>query len=108
MQSAQIPVHDPAHRRRRRRVTPPIGILAGAAVGVLVVVAIAILDSGVTPVVYLGAAVLGGVVGLVLALLIPAELDDGDDDAHAARHEHGDRPGRADAPIEGAHARDTD
>jgi hypothetical protein len=108
MQSLPTPVHDPSRRRRRRRITPPIGVVAGAVAGLIVAAAIDILGGSVTPVAYVGAALLGAVIGFVMALLIPAEIDDGDDDAHAARYEHGDRPGRADAPVEGAHARDTD
>jgi hypothetical protein len=108
MQPAPTPVHDPPSRRRRRRVTPPIGVVAGAVAGLVVAAVIDILAGSVTPVAYLGAALLGAVIGFVMALLIPAEIDDGDDDAYAARHEHGARPGRADAPIEGAHARDAE
>lgn len=80
--------------------------MAGAVGGLVVAAAIDVLGGSVTAVAYLGATLLGAVIGFVMALLIPAEIDDGDDDAFAALHEHGDLPARADTPIEGARARD--
>jgi hypothetical protein len=70
-----------SYRRRRRRIAPPIGIVAGAVGGIVVAAVIELLAGSVTTVAYLGAALLGGVFGLVLAMLVPAELDDGADDA---------------------------
>jgi hypothetical protein len=60
----------------------------------------------VSPIVYLGGALVGAVAGFVLALLVPAELDDGEDDLHALVAEHDRVPGRADAPLRGANAKD--
>jgi tetrahydromethanopterin S-methyltransferase subunit G len=101
------PLHEPSSRTTRRRVAPVIGAVAGAIVGLVVAAIVDLVEGDVTPVAYLGGALIGAVIGLVLAMLVPAELDDGVDDAHAAPFGHDAAQGRADAPIEGAHARDT-
>jgi ammonia channel protein AmtB len=103
----QPPAREPQHRRLRRRRAPIAGALIGIVAGLVVVGVVDRVGGTVTPIGYLGAALLGAVVGIVLAMLVPAEIDDGEDDAHAALFEHGGQPGRADAPVEGAHARDT-
>jgi hypothetical protein len=100
------PVFDPAGRRRRRHVAPLVGAVAGIVAGLVVAGIVDLVEGGVTPVGYLGGALIGAVIGFVLALLVPAELDDGADDAHAARHEHDGLGGRADAPVEGASVKD--
>ncbi len=76
---------DSSYRRRRRRIAPPIGVVVGAIGGLLVAGIVELFAGGVTPVAYLGAALLGSVFGFVLALLVPAEIDDGADDARV-RH----------------------
>jgi hypothetical protein len=103
----QPPRNERPERVQRRRRAPVIGAVAGAIVGIVVAGIVDIVGGSVTAVAYLGGALVGAVVGIVLAMLLPAELDDGEDDAHAARFEHDAAPGRADAPLEGAHARDT-
>jgi hypothetical protein len=82
-------------------------VLAGAVVGLIAAGLIDLFAGNVTPVAYVGAAFLGAVVGLVLAMLLPAEMDDGSDDERVAPFGHDAARGRADAPVEGAHARDT-
>ena len=88
-------------------MAPIIGAVAGAVVGALVAGLVDVFEGSVTPVAYVGGALVGAVIGLVLAMLVPAEIDDGVDDAHAAPFGHDAARGRADAPVEGAHARDT-
>jgi hypothetical protein len=107
MQPMPDPGPDPTTRQLRRRVAPPIGALIGAVLGLIVAGLVDLLLGNVTPVAYLGGALLGAVIGLVLAMLIPAELDDGADDARLTPLGHDATRGRADAPVEGAHARDT-
>jgi hypothetical protein len=98
--------YDPPVRRGRRRTAPIVGTVGGAIAGLVVAGIVDLVGSDVSPIVYLGGALLGAVAGFVLALLVPAELDDGDDDLHALVAEHGGVPGRADAPLRGAHAKD--
>jgi hypothetical protein len=102
----QPPIHDPADRRRRRRRAPVVGAIIGAVAGVVIAGVLDLIAADVTPVGYIGGALVGAVVGFVLAMLVPAEIDDGEDDAHAALFEHQGPGGRADAPVEGARARD--
>jgi hypothetical protein len=107
MQSTPYPVKETLGRQRRRRIAPLVGAIAGAIVGLVVAGLVDLFDGTVTPVAYLGGVLVGAVIGLVLAMLVPAEMDDGEDDAHAAPFGHDALRGRADAPVEGAHARDT-
>jgi hypothetical protein len=93
-------------REVRRRVAPPIGAIVGGVAGLLVAGIIDLLASDLAAVAYVGAALVGVVGGFMLAMLVPAEIDDGHDDAVAAPFGH-DARGRADAPVEGAHAHDT-
>ena len=97
----------PSDRQVRRRVAPPIGAIAGAVAGVIVAGVIDLFAGNLTTVAYVGAALLGAVIGLVLAMLVPAEIDDGHDDALVSPFGDAEARGRADAPVEGAHARDT-
>ncbi|MDX6565476.1 MAG: hypothetical protein QOE10_1138 [Gaiellales bacterium] len=106
MPSIPHPAQEPSAREVRRRVAPPIGAIAGAVAGLIVAGLVDLLVSDVTAVAYFGAALLGAAVGVVLALLVPAELDDGHDDDVAAPFGH-DARGRADTPVEGAQSRDT-
>jgi hypothetical protein len=94
-------------RQVRRRVAPAIGAIAGGVAGLIVAGIIDLWVSDVTPIAYIGAALLGVVIGVVLAMLVPAEIDDGHDDEVAAPFGHDAARGSADAPVEGAHARDT-
>jgi hypothetical protein len=105
MPSIPHAAQEPSAREVRRRVAPPRGALAGAVAGLIVAGLVDLLVSDVTAVAYVGAALLGAVVGAVLAMLVPAELDDGHDEV-AAPFGH-DARGRADTPVEGAHSRDT-
>ncbi len=107
MNSTPHPAAETPERVARRRIAPALGAIVGAVVGLIVAGIVDIFEGDVTPVAYLGAALLGGVIGLVLAMLVPAEIDDGVDDAHAAPFGHDALRGRADAPVEGAHERDT-
>jgi ammonia channel protein AmtB len=102
----QPPLHDPEHRRRRRRRAPIVGAIIGAIAGLVIAGVLDLVTSDVTPVGFLGGALVGAVAGFVLAMLVPAEIDDGEDEAHAAIYEHPGGGGRADAPVEGARARD--
>ena len=106
MQPTPDPVRETPARKARRRVAPVGGALAGAIVGLAVAGIVDLFEGGVTPVAYIGGAIIGTVIGIVLAMLVPAELDDGEDDAHVAPFGHDIARGRADAPVEGAHARD--
>jgi hypothetical protein len=99
--------NDATPRQIRRRVAPPAGAVVGAVLGLVVAGLLDLFVGNVTPVAYLGAALLGAVIGLVLAMLVPAEIDDGADDARLTPLGHDATHGRADAPVEGAHARDT-
>ena len=101
------PTHDPESRRLRRRRAPVVGAILGAIAGLVVAGVLDLTASDVTPIGYVGGALVGAVVGFVLAMLVPAEIDDGEDDAHAAAFEHHGRAGQADTPVEGAHARDS-
>jgi hypothetical protein len=95
-------------RVARRRIAPPAGAVAGVIVGLIVAALIDVFGGSVSPVAYVGAALVGAVIGLVLAMLVPAAMDDGEDDARSAPFGHdAQRTGRADAPVEGAHERDT-
>jgi hypothetical protein len=96
----QPPLHDPERRRRRRRRAPVVGAIIGALAGLAIAGVLDLVASNVTPVGFLGGALVGAVAGFVLAMLVPAEIDDGEDDAHAALYEHEGRGGRADAPVE--------
>jgi hypothetical protein len=107
MQSTPDPARETTTRTARRRIAPVAGGIAGALIGIAVAGIVDLFEGSVTPVAYIGGAVIGAVIGLVLAMLVPAEMDDGDDDAHAAPFGHDAAQGRADAPVEGAHARDT-
>lgn len=106
MQSTR-PLADEPARKTRRRIAPLVGAIAGAVAGLVVAGLVDVFEGSVTPVAYLGGALVGAVIGLVLAMLVPAEIDDGADDAHAAPFGDDALRGRADAPVEGAHARDT-
>jgi hypothetical protein len=94
-------------RQVRRRIAPPLGVIAGGVTGIIVAGIIDLWVSDITAIAYIGAALLGAVIGFVLAILLPAEIDDGHDDEIAAPFGHDAARGRADAPVEGAHARDT-
>jgi tetrahydromethanopterin S-methyltransferase subunit G len=107
MQATPDPASETPTRKNRRRIAPVVGAIAGAVVGLIVAGLVDVFEGSVTPVAYLGGVLVGAVIGLVLAMLVPAEIDDGADDAHAAPFGHDALPGRADAPVEGAHARDT-
>jgi hypothetical protein len=108
MQSTPHPADETPERSARRRLAPVVGAIAGAVVGLVVAGLVDVFEGSVTPVAYLGGALLGAVIGFVLAMLVPAEIDDGVDDAHAAPFGHDALRGRADAPVEGARARDTE
>jgi hypothetical protein len=107
MQSTPHPADETPERTARRRVAPIVGAVVGTVVGLVVAGLVDVFDGSVTPVAYLGGAFVGAVIGLVLAMLVPAEIDDGVDDSHAAPFGHDALQGRADAPVEGAQARDT-
>jgi tetrahydromethanopterin S-methyltransferase subunit G len=106
MQSTPRPADETTTRKARRRIAPLVGAVVGAVVGLVVAGVVDIFEASVTPVAYLGGALVGAVIGFVLAMLVPAEIDDGADDAQAAPFGHDTLRGRADAPVEGAHARD--
>jgi hypothetical protein len=106
MQSAPHPADETHGRTARRRVAPVVGAIAGAAVGLAVAGLVDLFEASVTPVAYLGGALVGAVIGCVLAMLVPAEIEDGLDESHAAPFGHDALRGRADAPVEGARARD--
>jgi phosphatidylglycerophosphate synthase len=94
------------YRDRRRTAVSPIGIVLGIAAGLLVFLAISLAFSRSFPVWWwISAAVVGALAGHVLAMLVNAEREDGEDDRGAYR-EHGGQVGPADAPLEGAQARD--
>ena len=100
--------YDPVRRKVRRSLAPIVGAGGGAIAGLIVAAVVDLVGSDVSPIVFLGGALVGAAAGFVLALLVPAELDDGDDDLHALVHERPGVPGRADTPLRGAHAKDTD
>ena len=104
MQSTPHSGNDASVRQARRRVAPPIGAVAGAVVGLIAAGLVDLFAGNVMPVGYVGAALVAAVIGLVLAMLVPAELDDGADDARLG---HDSVSGRADAPLDGAQTRDT-
>jgi hypothetical protein len=106
MNATPHPAEETPTRVARRRIAPIAGAVAGAIIGLIVAGVVDVFEGDVTPVAYLGAALLGAVIGLVLAMLVPAEIDDGVDDAHAAPLGHEALRGRADAPVEGARERD--
>ena len=107
MQTTPDTRSDLSIRQARRRTAPPIGAVTGAIAGLVVALLADVFLGSVTPVAYVGAALLGAVIGLVLAMLVPAAIDDGDDDDRARARRHHRARGHADAPVEGAHARDT-
>jgi hypothetical protein len=107
MQSTPDPARETHARTARRRIAPVGGAIVGGLIGLAVAGIVDLFEGGVTPVAYIGGAIIGAVIGVVLAMLVPAEMDDGDDDAHASPFGHDVGRGRADAPVEGAHARDT-
>ena len=81
-----------------------VGAIVGAVAGVVVAGVVDLVAGDVSPVVYLGGALVGAVAGFVLAMLVPAELDDGDDERTRPCSSTRRRGGRADAPVEGARA----
>src|SRR3954465_5013197 len=93
-------------RDKRRGTAHLTGIGAGAVVGLI---AFAIIDVAgnrdSTIWWWLAAAVAGAICGGVLGLLFNATREDGEDDEQVA-NDIGRTPGRADAPVEGAVARD--
>lgn len=94
------------HEQRRNKSSLRLlsaGALLGAAIFAIAVwIVTLITDSGHTALVYIVAAVVGGGVGMGLLPFVSLAAQDGED----ARIVGNRRPGRADAPIEGAEAID--
>jgi hypothetical protein len=72
MQSTPKPADETDTRRTRRRIAPVIGAVGGAGVGLIVAGIVDLFEGSVTPVAYLGGALVGAVIGFVLAMLVPA------------------------------------
>jgi hypothetical protein len=98
MASAPDPARETHAHVMPRRTAPLIGAGAGAVAGLLVAALVDLVEGGVTPVAYLGGALVGAVIGFVLAMLVPAEIDDGEGDAHAAPFGSDGRPRSRDLP----------
>jgi hypothetical protein len=93
-------------RDRRRATAFPLGAVAGAIAGLVVFAAIDLLVPRSFSIWWwVSAAIFGAICGHSISMLVVAAKDDGEDDRGAFREHHG-QVGQADAPVEGASARD--